>query len=182
MPSDEGSATIEYAGCSTPGTSAALPPKSSHAGPGYRLQDGSEPDQSFCYNSQEEHSLRSKRTRVPPPHPDRRQEPLPEQQPKATQDDPHALQAIRAILDSPSYRLAERDVDFLARDDVRGPQLQLEYLKPDTVLREQGVEQTIVVFGSPRPRHGRPGHSLTAGAKEPQGGLACVQAFSLQRC
>jgi hypothetical protein len=26
MPSDEGSATIEYAGCSTPGTSAALPP------------------------------------------------------------------------------------------------------------------------------------------------------------
>ena len=57
--------------------------------------------------------MRSKRTRVPP-HPDRRREPLPEQQPKATQDDPHALQAIRAILDSPSYRPAERDVDFLA--------------------------------------------------------------------
>jgi len=94
--------------------------------------------------------LRSKRTRVPPPHPDRRREPLPEQQPKATQDDPHALQAIRAILDSPSYRLAECDVDFLARDDVRGPRLQLEYLKPDTVLREHGVEHTIVVFGSTR--------------------------------
>jgi predicted Rossmann-fold nucleotide-binding protein len=87
---------------------------------------------------------------VPPPHPDRRREPLPEQQPKATQDDPHALQAIRTILDSPSYRLAERDVDFLARDDVRGPRLQLEYLKPDTVLREHGVEHTIVVFGSTR--------------------------------
>ena len=94
--------------------------------------------------------MRSKRTRVPPPHPDRRREPLPEQQPKATQDDPHALQAIRAILDSPSYRLAEGDVDFLARDDVRGPRLQLEYLKPDTVLREHGVEHTIVVFGSTR--------------------------------
>jgi predicted Rossmann-fold nucleotide-binding protein len=87
---------------------------------------------------------------VPLPHPDRRREPLPEQQPKATQDDPHALQAIQAILDSPSYRLAERDVDFLARDDVRGPRLQLEYLKPDTVLREHGVEHTIVVFGSTR--------------------------------
>ena len=96
--------------------------------------------------------MRSKRTRVPPPHPDRRREPLPEQQPKATQDDPHALQAIRAILDSPSYRLPERDVDFLAHDDVRGPRLQLEYLKSDAVLREQGVEQTIVVFGSTRPR------------------------------
>jgi hypothetical protein len=99
---------------------------------------------------EEEHSLRSKRTRVPPPHPDRRREPLPEQQPKATQDDPHALQAIRAILDSPSYRLAERDVDFLARYDVRGPRLQLEYIKPDTVLREHRVEHTIVVFGSTR--------------------------------
>ena len=98
-----------------------------------------------------EHSLRSERTRVPPaPHPDRRREPLPEQQPKATQEDPHALQAIRAILDSPSYRLAERDVDFLARDDVHGPRLQLEYLKPDTVLREHGVDHTIVVFGSTR--------------------------------
>jgi hypothetical protein len=53
-------------------------------------------------------------------------------------------------VDSPSYRLVERDVDFLARDEVRGPRLQLEYLKPDAVLREYGVE--IVVFGSTRIR------------------------------
>jgi hypothetical protein len=60
------------------------------------------------------------------------------------------LQSIQAILDSPSYRLAERDVDFLARDDIRGPRLQLEYLKPDIILREQGVDHTVVVFGSTR--------------------------------
>ena len=92
--------------------------------------------------------MRSERTRVPPPpRPDRRREPLPEQQPKATQDDPHALQAIRAILDSPSYRLAERDVDFLARDDLRGPRLQLEYLKPDTVLRETALSIQLSFSG-----------------------------------
>jgi uncharacterized protein (TIGR00730 family) len=103
------------------------------------------------WRNEQENALPSKRMQVPPPpHPQRRREPLPEQRPKPVAEDPAALQSIQAILDSPSYRLAERDVDFLARDDVRGPRLQLEYLKPDIILREQGVDHTVVVFGSTR--------------------------------
>jgi len=33
---------------------------------------------------------------------------------------------------------------------VRGPRLELDYLKPETHLRQHGVEQTIVVFGGTR--------------------------------
>ena len=33
---------------------------------------------------------------------------------------------------------------------MRGLRLQIDYLKPDMLLQEAGVEQTIVVFGSTR--------------------------------
>ena len=52
-----------------------------------------------------------------------------------------------AILNSPSYRLAEEDTDFLKQDELRPVRLQLELLKPEMVLAEQGVHSTIVVFG-----------------------------------
>ncbi len=54
------------------------------------------------------------------------------------------------ILDSPSYRKAYEDVDFLNRDELRPVRLQLELLKPDLVQREHGIVSTIVVFGSAR--------------------------------
>ena len=57
---------------------------------------------------------------------------------------------MAAILASPSYRLAEQDQTFLERDDVRGLRLQLEYLKPELLLREHGIRDTIVVYGSTR--------------------------------
>ncbi len=53
----------------------------------------------------------------------------------------------RAILSSPSYRLAELDVDFIGRPEQRPIRMQLELLKTETVLREHGVRSTIVVFG-----------------------------------
>jgi hypothetical protein len=56
-----------------------------------------------------------------PAHPYKRREALPWQQPKATEEDPEALRRVQAILDSPSYRRADNDVDFLARDGVRAP-------------------------------------------------------------
>src|SRR5438067_9916650 len=75
-------------------------------------------------------SPRSPHQRVPrPPHPRRRKEPLPEQSPKPAHEDPQAPARLAAIMRSPSYRLAEQDADFLARDDMRGPRLQIEYLK-----------------------------------------------------
>ncbi len=57
---------------------------------------------------------------------------------------------MQAIRESPSYRLVEHDPEFLTRPDIRSARLQIEYLKADTVLADQHVEHTIVVFGSTR--------------------------------
>jgi len=57
---------------------------------------------------------------------------------------------LRAIEDSPSYRLAHEDTEFLASDDLRPLRLQLEMLKPERQLRRHKVESTVVVFGSAR--------------------------------
>jgi uncharacterized protein (TIGR00730 family) len=85
-----------------------------------------------------------------PAHPDKRCEALPWQLPKATAEDPQALRRVQAILNSRSYRRADTDIDFLARDDVRGVRLQIDYLKPELLLEEHDCHQTIVVFGSTR--------------------------------
>lgn len=55
-----------------------------------------------------------------------------------------------AIMSGPAYRLAQEDVEFLAQDDLRPLRLQLELLKPEHELREQGIGSTVVVFGSTR--------------------------------
>lgn len=47
----------------------------------------------------------------------------------------------------PHYLLAEEDTAFLKRPELRAVRLQLELLKPETILEEQGVESTLVVFG-----------------------------------
>lgn len=92
-----------------------------------------------------------KRARIAPPaHPQRRREPLPWQQPKAADEDPDAAQRVAAILASPSYRQADQDVGFLNRDDTRGLRLQVDYLKPELLLEQHGITQTVVVFGSTR--------------------------------
>ena len=49
-----------------------------------------------------------------------------------------------------AYRLAFTDTDFLLREELRPIRLQLELLKPQLVQDEQGVETTIVIFGSAR--------------------------------
>lgn len=64
-------------------------------------------------------------------------------------------QAARRIKDtpqtrSPSYRLAFADPEFLLQDELRPVRLQLELLKPELAFQEEGVEATIVVFGSAR--------------------------------
>jgi hypothetical protein len=93
----------------------------------------------------------NKKQPIPTPaHPHTRREALPWQQPKATEEDPEALRLVQAILNSPSYRRADNDIDFLARDGVRGVRLQIDYLKPELLLEEHEIHQTIVVFGSTR--------------------------------
>lgn len=93
----------------------------------------------------------SSRTDIPwPPHPQHRREPLPESRPKAGEEDPGAPARVQALLDAPSYRRADQDVNFLERDEARGLRLNLEYMKPDLLLSEHAVRNTIVVFGSTR--------------------------------
>jgi hypothetical protein len=54
---------------------------------------------------------------------------------------------LQAILNSPTYRLAAEDVEFLDRPDLRPVRMLLELLKPEEYLTEAGVRSTIVVFG-----------------------------------
>jgi uncharacterized protein (TIGR00730 family) len=53
-------------------------------------------------------------------------------------------------LEADAYRLAFADPEFLLRRDTRGIRFQLEMLKPDLEQADQGIENTVVVFGSAR--------------------------------
>ena len=49
-----------------------------------------------------------------------------------------------------SYRLAFADPEFMLRRETRGIRFQLELLKPDLEQAAQGIEHTVVVYGSAR--------------------------------
>ena len=53
-------------------------------------------------------------------------------------------------LDADAYRLAFADPEFLLRRETRGIRMQLEMLKPELGQQAQGIENTVVVFGSAR--------------------------------
>ncbi|KAF4515938.1 hypothetical protein B566_EDAN000175 [Ephemera danica] len=55
-----------------------------------------------------------------------------------------------AILASSSYIPADRDPEFMQRDELRPLRIGLELLKPELIQKEQGIQSTIVVFGSAR--------------------------------
>jgi uncharacterized protein (TIGR00730 family) len=59
---------------------------------------------------------------------------------------------LRAILESPAYRMAEDDLEFLDSDAARASRLALEFMRADFYLREHGIESTVVVFGGSRIR------------------------------
>jgi len=58
--------------------------------------------------------------------------------------------ADAAVLKPNAYRLAFADPEFLLRRESRGIRIQLEMLKPDLDQTEQGINNTVVVFGSAR--------------------------------
>jgi uncharacterized protein (TIGR00730 family) len=72
--------------------------------------------------------------------------------PTALEDAEHEIVSPSARYEGPesSYRLAFTDTDFLLREELRPVRMQLELLKPELVQDEQGVEATIVIFGSAR--------------------------------
>jgi len=78
--------------------------------------------------------------------------PLPWEHPKPRSEDPHALALVKRIMQSPTYRLAEEDPDFLGSYEARGIRLEVDYLKAELAMAKFGIEHTIVVFGSARIR------------------------------
>jgi len=53
-------------------------------------------------------------------------------------------------LQADANRMAFADPEFMFRRETRGIRFQLEMLKPDLGQAEQGIESTVVVYGSAR--------------------------------
>ncbi|RDE05939.1 TIGR00730 family Rossman fold protein [Sphingomonas aracearum] len=71
--------------------------------------------------------------------------------PRARQDAESAREALSTPqTESPAYRLAFQDMDFLLREDLRPVRFQLELLKPQLLLDEAGIASTFVMYGSAR--------------------------------
>jgi len=78
------------------------------------------------------------------------QKPMPWQHPKPEEEEPAVRERIEAIMHNKNYIQADSDPDFLRRDEVRAVRLEVDYLKAELLLKEHGIEHTIVVFGSTR--------------------------------
>ena len=70
--------------------------------------------------------------------------------PTAGQEARLATKPARYAGPDSSYDLAFTDTEFLLDPDLRPVRMQLELLKAEMVQREEGIESTIVVFGSAR--------------------------------
>jgi len=57
---------------------------------------------------------------------------------------------VKRLKESPAYKIAYHDDDFIDTDNLRPVRLQLELLKPELILRKQKIVSTIVVFGGTR--------------------------------
>jgi uncharacterized protein (TIGR00730 family) len=84
-------------------------------------------------------------------------------------------------LQADAYRLAFADPEFLLRRETRGIRFQLEMLKPDLAQQEQGIENTIVVFGSARFREPAEAQRQLDAARALGDAQAIRRAEALQR-
>lgn len=73
---------------------------------------------------------------------------------------------------SPAYRLAYADEDFMCREELRPIRLQLELLKPEMILQEREICSTIVMFGGAR---------IPEPGKEPWAAKNEIQAENLRK-
>ncbi len=64
--------------------------------------------------------------------------------------DQETAKNLERILQSPSYRLAYKDVEFLSDPRLRPARMELELLKTEMAFEEENVASTIVVFGGTR--------------------------------
>jgi uncharacterized protein (TIGR00730 family) len=70
--------------------------------------------------------------------------------PSAKEDAEKLGPASRYTGPESAYRLAFTDTEFILREELRPVRMQLELLKPELIQNEQGIESTIVMFGSAR--------------------------------
>ncbi len=57
------------------------------------------------------------------------------------------LKNLNLIINSDSYKLANEDIGFLSRDEMRGVRMLLEITKPDLILEANKILSTIIIFG-----------------------------------
>jgi len=84
-------------------------------------------------------------------------------------------------LQADATRLAFADPEFLLRRETRGIRFQLELLKPDLEQQQQGIENTIVVFGSARFRSQEEADALLEAAQAGGGAVPLARARALAR-
>lgn len=70
--------------------------------------------------------------------------------------------------ESPAYKLAFQDTDFLLREDLRPVRFQLELLKPELLLNEANIGSTFVFYGSARIPAPEMADALVAAATNPE--------------
>jgi uncharacterized protein (TIGR00730 family) len=76
-----------------------------------------------------------------------------------------------------SYKFAFDDEAFLARRETMGIRFELELLKPEVLLKENGIEHTITVFGSTRFLSHAKAIELEKSAKTPDELIAAKKAI-----
>ncbi len=84
-------------------------------------------------------------------------------------------------LEADATRLAFADPEFLLRRETRGIRFQLELLKPDLEQQQQGIENTIVVFGSARFRSQEEADTLLQAAQAGGDDATLARARTLVR-
>ncbi len=92
-----------------------------------------------------------------------------------------AQQSVGDIMAPESNRLAFADPEFLLRRETRGIRFQLEMMKPDLAQQAQGVEHTVVVFGSARFRSEEDAHKELVRARDSGDAQAIQKAQTLVR-
>jgi len=70
--------------------------------------------------------------------------------------------------ESPAYKLAFQDSEFLLREDLRPVRFQLELLKPELLLNKAAIGSTFVFYGSARIPSPEMADALIAAATNPQ--------------
>src|SRR5687768_9744186 len=96
--------------------------------------------------SLEQRSMTAPKQPIAPQIPSSATPPAPPPQPQR----PTPAENLKAILASPSYLRAYEDLGLMHRTELRPIRLQLELLKAEMLLQEEGIESTIVLFGSAR--------------------------------